>query len=60
MRKKGLLLTRRGAGNPMWPPADCVNFTQPSPTSGSAWINGYWTAGNANSRRRSLILVTPR
>src|SRR6266516_2298492 len=47
------------AGKPMWPPADCLNLTQPSPTSGSAWTSGYCTAGNVSSRRPSLIRVTP-
>jgi len=36
IRKNGLRRTRRGAGSPMWPPADWVNLTQPSPISGSA------------------------
>ena len=59
IRKNGLPFTRRGAGRPMWPPADCVNLTQSGPTSDSGRISGYCTAGNAISRRNSLMRVTP-
>ena len=59
MRMNGLPLTRRGAGRPMWPPADWTKRTSPSRTSGSAWISGYCTAGKATSRRRSFRRVTP-
>ena len=59
IRMNGLPLTRRGAGRPMWPPADWTNLTQPSPISGSAWSSGYCTAAKAISREPSLMRVTP-
>ena len=57
--KNGFPRTRRGAGSPMRPPAVCSKRTHWSVTCGSAWMSGYFTAGNAIVFGPSLTRVTP-